>query len=444
MRWNESTGHWALFALGWRAMFPPPPPWSSHVFSLGVTGTNGKTTTTTYLASALACLHAPVLRVTTVGSFLDQTKLDVQADYDGFVLAMKQALDAGARRAVLECTSEALAAGFAKAWPISMGIFTNLTRDHLDSHGSPEHYLASKAQLFLHLPRGGAAILNAYDPASALLAEIIPAGVRIVGYGLPSRSSGAPVLPVDLSVEHVHVGWDGTRVKLCSSERWKEFDGKIHLQAVGEMYAENALAALAAAIEAGVSMADAAAALEKTPLVPGRFEVIGTGPRAVVDYGHSPDALARTLATARMLSKGRLMVVFGAGGGRDRGKRQAMGQAARIADEIVLTSDNPRHEDPAMIAAEIRRGVGFGAQGAEGDPKPQMLNQRDHSSVRVILDREKAIETALQGAGFADVVVIAGRGPETQQVLASGTRRLVDAEVVRRVLGMPIPSGEQA
>lgn len=399
-------------------MFPSPPPWSSQIFSVGVTGTNGKTTTTAYLASALACVHAPVLRVTTVGSFLDQKKLDVEPDYDGFVSAMKHALDASAERAVLECTSEALAAGFAKAWPISMGVFTNLTRDHLDSHGSPEHYLASKAQLFVHLPPGGAAILNAYDPASALLAEIVPAGVRIVGYGLPSRSSGPPVLPVDIHVARVHVGWDGTRLELLPSGREKGVAGEIHLQAVGEIYAENALAALAAAIEAGVPVADAAAALEKTPPVPGRFEVIGTGPRAVVDYGHSPDALARTLATARSLGKKRLVVIFGAGGGRDRGKREAMGQAARIADEIVLTSDNPRHEDPALIAGEIRRGVG------------------NHPAVRIMLDREKAIETTLQAAEAEDVVVIAGRGPETQQVLASGPRRFVDAEVVRRVLGL--------
>ena len=411
-------------------MFPPPPPWSRHVFSVGVTGTNGKTTTTTYLASALACgvwgegrrrrpeapnvkpEHAPVLRVTTVGSFLGPDKLHVEPDYDGFVAAMQRARAAGAKHAVLECTSEALAAGFAKAWPISMGVFTNLTRDHLDSHGSPEHYLASKAQLFVHLPSDGVAILNGYDPASALLAEVIPAGVRIVAYGLPSRSSLPPVLPVDITAEYVHVAWDGTTVKLRTSD----FQGEMHLQAIGEVYAENALAALAAAIAAGVSSRDAVEAIARTPPVAGRFEVIGGGPRAVIDYGHSPDALARTLATARALCKGRLTVVFGAGGGRDRGKRAAMGQASRIADEIVLTSDNPRHEDPAMIAAEIRVGIA------------------EHSAVRVILDREEAIENALQAAGIEDVVVIAGRGPETQQISASGQRHLVDAEIARRVL----------
>jgi UDP-N-acetylmuramoyl-L-alanyl-D-glutamate--2,6-diaminopimelate ligase len=318
-------------------------------------------------------LHAPVLCVTTVGSFLGPEKLDVEPDYEGFIESMKRALDVGATTAALECTSEALAAGFAQAWPISMGVFTNLTRDHLDSHGSPEHYLASKAQLFVHLPPGGAAILNAYDSASTLLAEIMPSGVRVMSYGVHSRSSGAPVLDVDIAAERVNVGWDGTRVKLRSSPFLAGFEREMHLQAIGEVYVENALAALTAAIAAGISGVDAVGAIEKTPLVPGRFEVIGSGPRGVVDYGHSPDALERTLRTARSLCKGKLVVVFGAGGGRDRGKREAMGRAARIADEIVLTSDNPRHEDPASIAAEIEHGIG------------------DHSSVTVILEREKAI-----------------------------------------------------
>lgn len=397
-------------------MFPPPPPWSRQIFSVGVTGTNGKTTTTTYLAAALARLQTPVLRVTTVGSFLGRQELDVTADYSGFVTAMHQALAAGSQRAVLECTSEALAAGFAKAWPISMGVFTNLTRDHLDSHGSLEHYLASKAQLFLHLPPGGTAILNAYDPASALLAEIIPAGVQVVGYGLPSRGKGSAHMPVDISADDVSVNWHGTTLRLRLSERWKGFDREIHLQAIGEVYAENALGALAAALEVGVSPDDAVDAIEMAPPVSGRFEVFGTGPFVVVDYGHSPDALTRTLATARSLCKGRLWVVFGAGGGRDRGKREGMGQAARVADEVILTSDNPRHEDPAMIAAEIRRGLG------------------NHAFVRVILDREQAITTAVGGARVDDVVVIAGRGPETHQSWGSSVRPLVDADVVRHLL----------
>ncbi|HRI64565.1 MAG TPA: UDP-N-acetylmuramyl-tripeptide synthetase [Polyangium sp.] len=397
-------------------MFPPPPPWAHSVHSIGVTGTNGKTTTTTYLAYALAVLAAPVLRVTTVGSYLDQEKLTVSADYSGFIEAMEYSRHAGAKHAVLECTSEALAVGFAKAWPISMGVFTNLTRDHFDGHGSAEHYLASKAQLFLHLPRDGVAILNAYDSASSLLAEIIPTGVRIVTYGLPSRSSRPPVRAVDLTADHVEIDWSGTHVKLRASERFGEVNRMMHLRAIGDVYAENALAALAAAVEAGVPLDAAVRALERAHVVPGRFEVYGNGPRGVVDYGHSPDALERTLRTARKLCPGKLVVVFGAGGGRDRGKREPMGRAAAIADRVLITTDNPRNEDPALIAAEIQRGL-------EG-----------HSAVEIILDREAAILSALSACSSDDVVVVAGRGPETMQVWGAETRWLADADVVRRAL----------
>lgn len=399
-------------------MFPPPPPWARRIFTIGVTGTNGKTTTTTYLARALEALSPRALRVTTVGSYLGQEKLDVTADYDGFLAATNQALHAGAKYAVLECTSEALAVGFAKAWPISMGIFTNLSHDHLDGHGSPEHYLASKAQLFVHLPPQGAAILNAYDAATALLSEIIPPGVRVMTYGLPSRSSGPPVREVDLTAEHVHVDWNGTRLNLRTSTAFGRADRIMHLRAIGEIYAENALAALAAAIVAGASMDDAVHAIEQSACVPGRFEVFGDGPRGVVDYGHSPDALERTLRTARRLCRGKLIVVFGAGGGRDRGKREAMGRAASIADRIILTSDNPRNEDPGTIAVEIHRGL------------------RDHPAVEIVLDREVAVLNAFASTGADDVVVVAGRGPETEQMWASGIRRLVDAEIVRRALNL--------
>lgn len=405
-------------------MFPPPPPWCHRMLTAGVTGTNGKTTTTSYLASALGCLHGRALRITTLGSFLGEEKLDVEPDYVGFVEAMKRALDVGVTMAAVECTSESLAAGFAKAWPMSIGVFTNLSRDHFDSHGSAEHYLASKAQLFVHLPAGGAAVLNAYDPASALLAEVVPPSVRVLGYGVPSRSSGPPVMPVFVEAERVVVGWDGTRVKIRASLDGVDFDGEMHLRAIGEMYAENALAAWVAAMAAGVGAKDAIDGMERMPALPGRFEVIGTGPRAVIDYAHSPDALGRTLSSARALCAGRLAVVFGAGGGRDRGKREAMGQASRVADRIVLTSDNPRREDPALIAAAIRRGIG------------------DHAAVSVQLDREKAIRRAFEGAGKDDVVVIAGRGPETEQVFASGVRRLVDADVARGILGELRPSEE--
>ncbi|UQA59426.1 Mur ligase family protein [Polyangium aurulentum] len=401
-----------------RALLPPPPPWSSRLSTVGVTGTNGKTTTTTFVAAALRRLASPVARVTTLGAFLDDAPLDLPPTHEAFIEAMRRALAAGGRLAAIELTSEALALGFARAWPCRIGVFTNLTRDHMDAHGTPEHYLASKAQLFVHLPPGGAAILNACDPASALLAEVVPPGVRILRYGVPSRAAdGSAMPPADLAAERVTVSWEGTRIALARSSVHPEVPPTIAIRAVGEHYAENALAALLAALEAGVPAGLAALAIAEAPPPPGRFEVIGDGPRAVVDYGHSPDALARTLRTARGLCRGRLTVVFGAGGDRDRSKRAPMGEAAAVADRVVLTSDNPRSEDPAAIARQIREGLGA------------------HADVIEILDREEAIRVALADAGPEDVVLIAGRGPETEQIFAGGRRRLVDAEVAREALG---------
>jgi UDP-N-acetylmuramoyl-L-alanyl-D-glutamate--2,6-diaminopimelate ligase len=174
---------------------PPPPPFKRRLFSVGVTGTNGKTTTTAWVAAALAS-RGPVVRSTTVGLFLDDRALDVPKSYRGFVDAMRMGAAAGGRFAAIELTSEALARGFAKAWPVEVGVFTNLSHDHLDAHGCAEHYLASKAQLFMWLPRGGTAVFNGCDPSSKLLATIVPDGVRIWHYGLASR--GAPVAELDL------------------------------------------------------------------------------------------------------------------------------------------------------------------------------------------------------------------------------------------------------
>ncbi|MBI5534065.1 MAG: UDP-N-acetylmuramyl-tripeptide synthetase [Deltaproteobacteria bacterium] len=394
--------------------FPPPPDWSTRLRTLGVTGTNGKTSTTAFLAAALRTIARPVLRNTTVGAFLDDEPLDVPATYDGFLEGMRTCLDRGGTFAAIELTSEALALGFAKAWPCSIGVFTNLTRDHLDAHGSFEHYLASKAQLFVHLPAGGCAVLNGADPACPLLEEIIPPGVRVVRYGNAARMPADRAL--DLSITSVRTSWEGTSITLATSSALANLPEHLSLRLIGDLYAENAAAALAAAVLAGASPEDAARAISEMPAPPGRFEVIGKGPRAVVDYAHTPDALSRTLAAARAVCAGTLTVVFGAGGNRDQGKRAAMGQAARGADRIILTSDNPRCEDPAAIAAAIQQGL----QGLQG--------------VSVELDRAAAIREALSGASADDVVVIAGKGHEKDQDVGGVKRPFCDQDVARGVL----------
>ncbi len=384
------------------------------MLTVGVTGTNGKTTTTRWIATALGALGGPVASVTTVGAFLDDAPVEARADHAGFLGVLDAAFRRGGRHAAIELTSEALSLGFAQAWPCRVGVFTNLTHDHLDAHRTPEHYLASKAQLFLQLPAGGAAVLNAGDASAQLLAEVVPVGVRRLFYASDARCGGAAT---DLLVRGIEPSWSGTRFELVPGTELGAQPLVMQVRGIGDVYAENAAAAVLGAWAAGVSIDAAVERVGRAPAPPGRFEVIGSAPHVVVDYAHTPDALARTLATARRLCAGQLCVVLGAGGNRDRSKRAPLGSAAGAADRIVLTSDNPRDEEPAAIAAEIRAGTA------------------GHSGVEVLLDRSLAIAAAVRGAGAGDVVVVAGRGHETEQEVQGRRIPLCDVEVVRRALG---------
>ncbi len=393
-------------------LVPSPPAWSSKIFTVGVTGTNGKTTTTAWIAAALRRLSKPVARATTVGFFLDEDEQLIEKSYDGFILGMKRLLDLGGTHAAIELTSEALAHGFARAWPCTVGVFTNLTHDHLDAHGSPEHYLASKAQLFVSLPAGAKAVLNASDPNYELLREVTPPHVTVTTYAVPER--GSPQGDPELVATSVDVSWKGTRVSCRAKNGLPE---SISVRGIGSVYAENALAALLGAIAAGVPANEAKDAIEAMPSPPGRFEVIHERPYVVVDYAHSPDALQRTVNIARSLTKdARLSVVFGAGGKRDKAKRGPMGEAARPADLVILTSDNPRDEDPAEIAKAIEQGL------------------VGHANVRTELDRKKAIAFAIEEARDDDVVLIAGFGHEKKQTIGNETRDFSDVEVAQEAL----------
>lgn len=399
------------------ASFPPPPSWASALPTIGVTGTNGKTTVTTWIAAALrAGTRASVLRATTVGVFIDDELLDLPATYDGFIAAMRLALERGCLAAAIELTSEALALGFAKAWPLRAGVFTNLTHDHLDSHGTVEHYLASKAQLFVHLPPGAVAVLNGRDPASTLLAEVLPEGVPALFYGVEGlREEGADRLPqLDLEALRVEPSWSGTKIALRAPASW-DLAAEMRVRAIGEVYAENALAALAGAVVAGVPPRVAQAAIEAAPPPPGRFEVVSERPYLVVDYAHSPDALLRLVRTAKRITQGRVTLVLGAGGERDRKKREPMGRAAAFADRVIVTNDNPRREDPRQIASEICAGL------------------VGHAALATILDRGEAIALAVRSAGPDDAVIVAGRGHETHQIFADGPQPFSDARVLREL-----------
>jgi UDP-N-acetylmuramoyl-L-alanyl-D-glutamate--2,6-diaminopimelate ligase len=390
---------------------PPPPPWSEQLLAVGVTGTNGKTTTTSTLAALLGALGRPVAQVTTLGCFLDETRLDVPPHYDGFLATLQRCRDLGGHHAAIELTSEALALGFARAWPWQIGVFTNLSPDHADVHPTLEHYLASKAQLFMALRAGGTAVLNARDANAELIAEVTPSDVDVIRYAAPSR--GELWGDAHLAAHSVRVSLTGTEFEIDGAGPFAGLPRSWSIRGIGEVFVENALAALAAALLASVPADAAAAVLSRTLPPPGRFEIVRERPYVVVDYAHTPDALSRTLSTARQLCAGTLSLVFGAGGNRDRAKRPLLGVAARAADRVVLTSDNPRHEDPGAIADQIAEGIGA------------------HANLSRELDRARAIHLALRDARAEDWVLITGKGHERYQEIAGIRAPFSDASVVR-------------
>jgi UDP-N-acetylmuramoyl-L-alanyl-D-glutamate--2,6-diaminopimelate ligase len=397
-----------------------PAPWAEPYTTVGVTGTNGKTSTTMMVASALGADGSLVLAETTIGYSLGGQPLEVPRTVAGYLRALELGAGKGARRAAIEVTSEALARGTARLWRFDVGVFTNLSPDHLSAHGSFEHYLASKAQLFVHLGPGRTAVLNAGDPASLLLERVIPGDVRKVFYHAPSR--GLAARAADLAAASIEVGLEGTRVTLVSSPMAEELGGSVSTPLVGEVFAENALAALLGAVACGVPPRTASLGIASTPAVPGRFEVIAREPAVVVDYAHTEDALARTLDTCRRIATeraGRVLLVFGAGGERDREKREPMGRAAGTrADVAIVTTDNPRREEPTGIAAALAAGVRAGG----------------HAELRLEPDRRRAIGLALSEARPADVVLVAGKGHEQGQLLGDRVEPFSDADVVREHL----------
>ena len=403
--------------------YPSPPAWARGLRSIGVTGTNGKTSTTTYVAAALAELEQPVAWVTTVGAGVGDPRHDPDRpppdDHGQFLALMDELRVRGGHWAAIEATSASLGLGFARAWPCTIAVFTNLGHDHIRTHGSAEHYLASKAQLFVNLPPGGTAVLNAGDPNAALIAEIVPDHASILWFAGPERALDRAV---DLRVLRADPDWSGLEVEfeLAPTIAGRPGPNTLRLHNPAAIQAENFAAALLAAIAAGMPASLAAEAIARCPAPPGRFEAMHVqgeaGPRVVVDYAHDADALRSLLGDARRLSTGALVLVFGAGGGTDAGKRLPMGIAAGLADRVWLTSDNPRDEDPAVIAQALRAGI------------PTDL------PCRVELDRARAITQAIAQAGPEDLVVISGKGHESVQIIGSRPQPCSDREIAERCL----------
>jgi UDP-N-acetylmuramoyl-L-alanyl-D-glutamate--2,6-diaminopimelate ligase len=384
--------------------YPPPPAWAHDIASVGVTGTNGKSSTARFIWAGLGADDAgPVARVTTVDAAVGDEVGSPPVDHDAFLELMRTLHERGGRRAAIEATSATLGLGFARAWPFRVGVFTNLGNDHLRTHGSFEHYLASKAQLFVALQEGGAAVLNAGDPNSELIAEVLPPKVELLWFAGPGEALD---WSVDLRVVEAKPGRDGLDLELAAEPELGPIPTRLQLRVVPRFQAANVAAALLACVAMGVPGDAAARAIAACEAPRGRFEIVDSvpgQPMIVIDYAHTPEALAAVLADARVLCRGRVVLVFGAGGDTDPGKRAPLGRAAAAADVVWLTSDNPRNEDPRAIVDDLRQGL-------------------PNTDTRIELDRGCAIASAIAEAGPEDLVLIAGRGHE--QVQEVGNRRL--------------------
>ncbi len=399
---------------------------------VGVTGTNGKTSCTYILESIWrAAGREPGIAGTITQrcrAFTETAKMTTPPAADIQALLARM-LAAGCDCVAMEVSSHALAQQRVSGCRFKAGIFTNLTRDHLDYHGDEAAYFAAKASLFrryLDYP-GAVAVLNADDrQVAGLAAELCEAEVWTysTARGPFSRPRGGRAA----RVKDAQLDLYGIRAELLLGEARVEFSSAL----VGEVNLSNMLACAAAAHAMGVAPELIGRGLGACKTIPGRLQRIDAEARVFIDYAHTPDALRRALSSLRPWVRGRLIVVFGCGGDRDRGKRKLMGQAAAAgADLAVLTSDNPRSEDPELIIEEIKQGM-FGLEQYDG---VEALSAQTRGYV-VEVEREPAIEAALRLAGDGDVVLVAGKGHETYQEGAQGRIDFDDRLVVEKLLGL--------
>jgi UDP-N-acetylmuramoyl-L-alanyl-D-glutamate--2,6-diaminopimelate ligase len=377
---------------------------------IGITGTNGKTTTTG-LVRHLFNAAGTAGSIGTLGAY-DGTGQDVPSTAGNLTTPGPVDLQAtlatlvarGCTHVAMEASSHSLDQGRLDGLGFAAGVYTNLTRDHLDYHGTMEAYLAAKLKLSTLLRAGGVEVVNADEPAWCDL----PAHRPRVTFGRRSP---------DADVRAVREELDALGSRFTIEGRFGTAD--VRLPLLGDFNIENALAAAATALGLGEPLARVAERLCAAPQVPGRMELVSEQPCAVLrDYAHTPDALERALRTLRPLTRGRLIVLFGCGGDRDRGKRPIMGRiASELADLVVATSDNPRTEDPEAILDDIMAGMGTDGQRLR------------------ISDRRLAIATALSTAHPGDTLLLAGKGHETYQVIGTTKHPFDERAIVREALG---------
>ena len=394
---------------------------SRKLVALGVTGTNGKTTIS-YLTNAI--FRATWQRAGLIGTIMydngaqrtpSHNTTPGCAELQGMLADM---VNNGCKAVAMEVSSHALHQHRTTGVDFRVGIFTNLTQDHLDYHGTMEEYYEAKKLLFTRMAANkslkAVAVINADDEYGRKLAEELRPIMRVRTFGLAKDA--------DFRAEPKIISMKGSQYELV-------YNGKSYLvrtPLIGEFNVSNSLAALAGAVSAGVNIRDAIASLAQSPQVPGRMELVSSvnNVQCFVDYAHTPDAVENVCRTMKQLCRqGRVFTVFGCGGDRDRTKRPLMGEAAaRYSDVCIVTSDNPRTEDPEQIIDEIMPGI----------PK-----EKQHR----ITDREEAIRAALKLARPGDCILIAGKGHENYQIFADETITFSDSAVVAKYYEELNPEG---
>ena len=397
---------------------------SEHLTLVGITGTNGKTTTSYVLAAIFDAAGIRCGRIGTVGHRIGGREIETSRttpEAPELQVMLRDMLAQGCGACVMEVSSHALVLRRADYLRFSAGVFTNLTRDHLDFHGDMDTYFGAKRRLFELLPETAVGVANVDDPRGS---EFAAATRRPVTYGIDVPADVTPG-PISLSLEGLEFDVRTPRGSL-----------RVRSRLVGRPNAYNILAAVATATALDLPFTAIEQGVGDLDSVPGRFQVVSSAHddvRVVVDYAHTDDALKNLLETARPLaSSGRVITVFGCGGDRDRTKRPLMGAvAARLSDMVVLTSDNPRSEEPGQIIDDIKRGIVLPADRVG----PRGLGPKATPHVTIV-DRKAAIERAIREAVPGDLVLVAGKGHEKYQVIGERTLPFDDVEVARAALSL--------
>ncbi|WP_454780615.1 UDP-N-acetylmuramoyl-L-alanyl-D-glutamate--2,6-diaminopimelate ligase [Legionella sp. WA2022007384] len=373
----------------------------------GVTGTNGKTTIAYQLAQAHHLLGQGAAYIGTIGQGnVDKLQLLDNTTPDSLCLQklLHQYKNQGMSQVCMEVSSHALAQHRVDAIEFKQAIFTNLTLDHLDYHLTMENYAAAKALLFARESLQWA-IINQDDSYQRIMAAAVKPHAKKVTYGIHQNCD---VKVIDWSMDI-----KGTEIEVHSP--WGQH--QLRIKALGQFNIYNSLAVFSSLLASGYAPAKVVEVMTQLKAAPGRMEIISNAPYVLVDYAHTPDALENALLTLNQLKKGRLWVVFGCGGDRDKSKRPVMGGvASKLADQIIITSDNPRTEDPQIIVNEIAEGI------------------TKSSNVIQLVDREEAIAYALNEADENDVILIAGKGHEAYQQIGSVKHAFSDQDVVKRLI----------